>query len=59
MCLILSLLSVAEEEVFEFRKLHADVCEKLVSLCEVWEAKEAALEQGTEEDIPNMDDGGY
>lgn len=37
-----------------FRKLHSDVCDKLVPLCEKWEYKAALVEQ---ENIPNVEEG--
>lgn len=44
------------EEPINFRKLHSDVCEKLVSLCEVWEGKEGIMEEQAN-DTPNLEDG--
>ena len=43
-------------EIPYFRKLHSDVCGKLVTLCETWEEKTAALEQT---DMSDMEEGGF
>jgi hypothetical protein len=44
---------VEDERGVDFRKLHADVSEKLIALCEVWEGKEGSLAK----DTPNLEDG--
>lgn len=51
----LLLTVVGSEEVVDFRKLHCDVCEKLLSLCEVWEGKGCGLEDDSQ--ISNLEEG--
>ena len=46
-----------EDSSVDFRKLHSDVCEKLASLCEVWEGKESQLEVQANDDTPHLEDG--
>ena len=54
------LFSLELIDIAYFRALHADACNKLEQLCEVWEQKAAEMEQNEDigEEI-NKEEGGH
>ena len=56
---MLLLFSLEFIDIAYFRELHADACNKLEQLCEVWEGKAAELEQDQDTDHINKEEGGH
>ena len=46
-------------DIAYFRELHADACNKLEQLCEVWERKIVELEQDEDTGEINKEEGGH